>query len=98
MSRRFYVTLSGCYWSFSKRGYLEFLQDGAKQKLSNLSHNLNSLEEYQARIIKKPSQQAKPIDLTDFDAEHYQMELEHFLKTGEQTGFNATEYIDVFFD
>ncbi|WP_143289289.1 hypothetical protein [Brunnivagina elsteri] len=98
MSRRFYVTSSGCYWSFSKRGYLEFLQDGAKQKLSNLSNNLNSLEEYQVRIIKKPSQQAKPIDITDFDVEHYQMELEHFLKTGKQTGFNAVEYINVFFD
>ncbi len=98
MSRRFYVIFSGCYWSLSKQGYLQFLRDGVEQKLENLSNNSNSMEEYQARIIKKPSQQAKPIDLTDFDAEHYQMELEYFLKTGEQTGFNATEYIDVFFD
>ncbi|NJM22644.1 MAG: hypothetical protein HC907_30015 [Richelia sp. SM1_7_0] len=98
MSRRFYITLSGCFWSFSQPGYLQFLRDGAEQKLSNLSHNLNSLEEYPARIIKKPSQRAKPIDVTDFDGEHYQMELEHFLKTGEQTGFDAAKYISIFFD
>jgi hypothetical protein len=98
MSRRFYVTFSSFYWSLSQQGYLKFLRDGAEQKLRNLSNNLNFLEEYQARIIKKPSQQAKPIDLTDFDAEHYQMELEHFLKTGEQTGFNASEYLSIFFD
>ncbi|MEA5570454.1 hypothetical protein [Calothrix sp. UHCC 0171] len=99
MSRRFYLTSAGCYWSLSKQRYLQFLQDGATQNLSNCNfEKLNSLEEYQARIIKKPSQQAKPIDVTDFDVEHYQLELEHFLKTGEQTGFNAANYIDVFFD
>ncbi|BAZ42031.1 hypothetical protein NIES4101_79990 [Calothrix sp. NIES-4101] len=99
MSRRFYITSSGCYWSFSKQRYLQFLQDGATQNFSNFNFSkLNALEKYQARIIKKPSQQAKPIDVTDFDVEHYQLELEHFLKTGEQTGFNAANYIDIFFD
>ncbi len=98
MQNRYYVTLSQCYWSLSKQGYLQFLRDGAERKLSHLSNNLNSLAEYQARIIKKPSQQAKPIDITDFDGEHYQMELEHFLKTGQQTGFDAAKYISIFFD
>jgi hypothetical protein len=92
MSRRFYIQQCSSYWSLSKQGYLKLLQDGAtaqKWELSNIK--------YEARTIKKPPPQAKPINVTDFDTEHYQLELEHFLKTGHQTGFNIDDYIDIFF-
>jgi hypothetical protein len=93
MARRFYVIKFGFYWSLPKQGYLNLLQQGAVKNSSDLDLRL-----YQAREVKKPPVLAKPIDVTDFEIEHYQMELEHFMKTGEQTGFNAAEYVNIFFD
>lgn len=93
MARRFYVIQLGSYWSLPKPEYLKLLQLGAVSNLVDIDLNT-----YQARIVKKPPLQAKPIDLSGFEIEHFQMELEHFMKTGEQTGFNAKEYVNVFFD
>lgn len=42
-----------------------------------------------AREIKKPPINSKSINVTNFQQEHYKEELGYFLKTGEQTGFNA---------
>ena len=93
MSRRFYIKQCGNYWSLSKQGYLNLLQDAATSGDCLLGN-----ARYEARIVKKPPQQARAINVTDFDTEHYQLELEHFLKTGKQTGFNIDDYIDIFFD
>lgn len=93
MNRRFYViNIDGC-WSLSKDSYLKLLQNGTQNQIQDLD-----LQKYQARTIKKLPTTAKPIDVTDFELEHYQQELEHFLKTGEQTGFNAADFISIFFD
>ncbi|MBF2063027.1 MAG: hypothetical protein IGS39_01125 [Calothrix sp. C42_A2020_038] len=93
MARRFYVIQFGSYWSLPKQQYLKLLQHGAVDSISHVDLKL-----YQAREVKKPPVQAKPIDLTDFEIEHYQMELEHFLKTGEQTGLDVAGYVSVFFE
>lgn len=93
MARRFYVIQLGSYWSLPKPEYLKLLQLGAVSNLVDI--NLNA---YQARIVKKPPLHAKPIDLSGFEIEHFQMELEHFMKTGEQTGFDAKKYVNIFFD
>ena len=91
MNRRFYViNLSGC-WSLSKEVYVKLLRDGAGKIDIDLS-------KYEARLIKKSPFTAKPIDIADFESEHYQEELEHFLKTGEQTGFNAADFVSIFFE
>lgn len=84
MERRFYVAYFGSYWNLSKKGYLKFLEDGRQGAGWDLS-----LSEYEAREIKKQPTGSKPIDVTDFKAEHYKEELEYLLKTGEQTGFKA---------
>jgi hypothetical protein len=93
MKRRFYVINMGACWSLSKDFYLKLLQNGVQNQIKDLD-----LQKYEARTIKKSPPKAKPIDVTDFELEHYQQELEHFLKTGEQTGFNAADFISVFFD
>lgn len=84
MSRRFYVTQFGFYWSLSKQGYLRFLQDGA----TGIGWSLDS-PLYEAREINRPPIGSKPINVTDFRQEHYKEELEYFLKTEKQTGFAA---------
>jgi hypothetical protein len=93
MPRRFYVIQLGSYWSLPKQEYLKLLQHGTNISLTNVDLNI-----YLAREVKKIPKLAKPIDLTGFETEHYQMELEHFMKTGEQTGFDAAEYVSIFFD
>jgi hypothetical protein len=93
MNRRFYIINMGGCWSLSKSSYLKLLQNGTQNQIKDLD-----LEQYEARTIKKLPTTAKPIDVTDFELAHYQQELEHFLKTGEQTGFNAADFISVFFD
>jgi hypothetical protein len=93
MARRFYVIQYGSYWSLPKQEYLKLLQQGAMRKLTDIDLNI-----FQARVVKKPPVQAKPIDLSGFEMEHFQMELEHFMKTGEQTGFDVLEYVNIFFD
>ncbi|BAZ09535.1 hypothetical protein NIES4071_13440 [Calothrix sp. NIES-4071] len=93
MTRRFYVVQLGSYWSLTKHEYLKLLQHGAVQNLTSIDLNT-----YQARVVKKPPLNAKPIDLSGFEVEHFQMELEHFMKTGEQTGFDAEKYINIFFE
>jgi hypothetical protein len=93
MNRRFYVINMGACWSLSKDSYLKLLQSETQNKIQNLD-----LQKYEARTIKKLPTTAKPIDVTDFELAHYQLELEHFLKTGEQTGFNAADFISIFFD
>jgi hypothetical protein len=93
MARRYYVIQQGAYWSLPKQEYLKLLQQGAMQELNNID-----LSMYQARVVKKPPLQAKPVDLSDFEVEHFQMELEHFMKTGEQTGFSTLEYVNIFFE
>lgn len=84
MNRRFYVTQFGFYWSLTEKGYLKFLQDGAASVGWDLS-----LADYEAREIKNPPANSQPINVTNFRQEHYQEELEYFLKTGGQTGFHA---------
>lgn len=93
MPHRFYVIQLGSYWSLPKPQYLKLLQQGAVQNLVDIDLNT-----YQARVVKKPPRQAKPIDLSGFEIEHFQMELEHFMKTGEQTGFDVGEYVNIFFE
>lgn len=93
MARRYYVVQFGCYWSLPKQEYLKLLQHGAERELTGIDLNT-----YQARIVKKPPLKAKPIDLSGFEVEHFQMELEHFMKTGEQTGFDVEKYINIFFE
>lgn len=93
MARRFYVVQLGSYWSLPKQEYLKLLQHGAVQDLTDID-----LNKYQARVVKKPPLKAKPIDMSGFEVEHFQMELEHFMKTGEQTGFDAEKYINIFFE
>lgn len=91
MSRRLYVTHFGFYWSLSLKGYLKFLQSGA----ANVGWDLD-LPEYEAREIKKPPINSRVINVTNFEQEHYKEELEYFLKTGKQTGFNAPNDARIF--
>ena len=60
------------------------MQDGA----ADTGWDLDS-PEYEAREIKKPPINSRAINVTNFQPEHYKDELEYFLKTGQQTGFNA---------
>lgn len=84
MSRRFYVTQFGFYWSWSEKGSLKLLQDGA----ADTGWGLDS-PEYEVREIKKLPVDSLAINVTNFQSEHYKEELEYFLRTGEQTGFNV---------
>lgn len=84
MGWRSYVAQFGGCWSLSEKGYLKFLKTGAAMQGWDLD-----LSEYEARQIKKQPPGSKPIDVTDFKAEHYKEELEYFLRTKEQTGFKA---------
>ncbi|MBD1836637.1 hypothetical protein [Coleofasciculus sp. FACHB-501] len=84
MSQRFYVKQFGACWSLSKKGYQQFLEDGS----ANRGWDLNQ-PQYEARSVKKIPTGAKPIEVTDFQAEHYKEELEYFLSSGQQTGFKA---------
>ena len=84
MNCRFYVTQRSLYWSLLQKGYLKFLQDGA----GDIGWDLSS-PEYEAREIKKLTVDYRAINVTNFQSEHYKEELEYFLRTGEQTGFNA---------
>ncbi len=93
MNRRFYIKNRGACWSLSKEGYTKLLRDGAEDKTFDID-----LPKYEARLIKKAPSTAKPIGIADFESEHYQEELEHFLKTGEQTGFNAANFVSIFFE
>ncbi len=83
-NERYYVTNFGHSWSLSFKGYLKFLQDES----TNAGWNLE-LPEYEARLVKRISRSAKPINVTNFECEHYKEELKHFLVHGKQTGFNA---------
>lgn len=93
MNKRFYVIKSNQFWSLSKDNYLMLLRDG----IENQNEEVNP-SQYKARLIKKPPIKAQPIDISEFEPEHYQEELEYFLKTGEQTGFSASDFINVFFE
>lgn len=84
MSKRFYVTQFGAFWSLTEKGYRQFLEDGAAGITWNLSQ-----AKYEARSIKKPPSKSKPIDVVDFRPSDYKEELQYFIAYGKQTGFKA---------
>ena len=84
MRQRFYVKQFGYCWSLPKKGYQQFLEDG----VADITWNLDD-SKYESRLIKKVPPGANPIDVVDFQPEHFKEELEYFLNSGKQTGSKA---------
>lgn len=88
--RRFYVLHFNYLFSFSFKGYVQFLKDASTSNGDSDGWNLDN-PQYESRVVKREPCNTAVFRVTDRESWEFKNELEYFLQHQEVSPWNKFE-------